>query len=322
MDEESITNLWDALELTLSPDNVTRKKAEQFVYQSMKIAGFTSAMLHICSNSKYNEGKKVDVSQAASIQFKNMAEIHWRFKSEAHARDATVSGFRFIIIQQEDKQYVRDNILELILQWENETVVRQLNYAVECIARIDFPDKWPQLADQIQAYLNTEDDRKILIGLESLKSVCKRFEFEYDVGRIPLEKIVHNIFPRIEEIVGQIEANETLQAFDIKYRIADILYTVNQINIWERYKTVEGFEKLMEFYKFGLEWAIDPELLEKTEDTDTIIYRKKRPEWRFKSISMRFFFRIFQKYGNPELWSKEDKELSEHISKFIEFEWV
>jgi len=157
--------------MSLSPDNESRRKAEKYVVDAMNMNGFCSAMLTIASNSEYNNNRKADVSQAAAIQFKNMAETHWRFKNETHARDATCSGFRFIILQEEDKQYVRDNILELILNCKNITVVRQLNYAVECIARLDFPDRWRSLAEQIHAYLATEDEKKIIIGLESLKSV-------------------------------------------------------------------------------------------------------------------------------------------------------
>lgn len=223
-------------------------------------------------------------------------------------------GFRFIIIQQEDKEYVRDNIIQLILSSDSQTVNRQLNYAVECIARTDFPDKWPGLAEQIKELLDSEDESKITLGLESLKSVSKRFEFEYGVGRKPLEDVVNYLFPRIEAIVGMIQDNTSFEAYTIKYKIADILYVVNQINICDRYRSAEGFEKLMNFYQYSLECPIDDSLISKTEDTETIVYRKSRPEWKLKAVAMHFMFRIFQKYGNPELCDKEDKEISNLIS--------
>lgn len=317
MDDQVIAKLCDALELTLSPDNQIRREAEKYVYDSMAMNGFCSAMLHISTDPKYREGRKVDVNQAAAIQFKNMAEFHWRFRDEAHAKDSCVAGARYIIIQAEDKDYVRNNILELILQCKNDTVVRQLNYAVECIVRTDFPEKWPGLATEIQGYLNSDSEDKILLGLESLKSVCKRYEYEYGVGRKPLDEIVDNLFPRLEELVGLVQENNSLEAFDIKYRIAELLYVVNQINICDRYRSQEGFGKLMNFYQYALECNIDENLLTKTEDTDTIVFRKHRPEWKLKSVAMHFLFRVFQKYGNPKLCDEDDKELSQNISKFL-----
>lgn len=87
MDESVISQLCDALECSLSPDNEVRRKAEKYVFDSMEMNGFCSAMLHIATNQGYNEGRKVDISQAASIQLKNMTELHWRFKNPEQAQD-------------------------------------------------------------------------------------------------------------------------------------------------------------------------------------------------------------------------------------------
>jgi importin-7 len=281
-------------------------------------------MLYISTNKSSNEGRKSKITQAAAIQFKNMAQTHWRFRDDTHARDACVDGFRFIIISEDDKVYVRDNILELILQCKDDDVVRQLNYAVECIARTDFPEKWPGLAEQMHAYIHTEDESKILLGLESLKSVCKRYEFEYGVGRKPLDEIVNALFPRLEEIVGQVQENTSYVAFDIKHRIAELLFVVNQINVTERYSSKEGFQTLINFYQYALECTIDEGLISKTDDKDIIAKRKDRPEWKVKVVAMRFFFRMFQKYGNPKFCSDDDHDvqLSEMISNPLIFNFI
>lgn len=154
---------------------------------------------------------------------------------------------------------------------------------------------------EVKSFIDSTEESKIVTGLEALKSICKRYEFEYGTGRNPLEEIVENIFPRLEEIVSQIEENNTIEAFDTKWRIADLLFTVNQVNICSRYKNMEGLDKLVNFYKYALDCPISEDLIVKTEDTDIISARRSRPEWKFKVIAIRFFFRIFQKYGNPDL---------------------
>ena len=212
-----INELCNALENSLSPDNALRRNAEKIVFDSMAMNGFCSAMLHIATETKFMEGRKVNVAQAAAIQFKNIADIHWKFKSEAHAQDICSSGFRYIILAEEDKNYVKNNILELILHCKDEDVNRQLNYAVEWIVRNDFPDKWPLLANKVKDYIHDQEDEiKILLGLETLRSVCKRYEYEYEAKRNPLNEIIDTLFPKIEEIASQIQDNPSHDAFGKK----------------------------------------------------------------------------------------------------------
>ena len=58
-------------------------------------------------------------------------------------------------------------------------------------------------------------------------------------------------------------------------------------------------------------------MIQKTENTDEIAFRKSRPEWKLNVVAMHFLFRIIQKYGNPNLSEADDKELSIFISIFV-----
>lgn len=65
---------------------------------------------------------------------------------------------------------------------------------------------------QIKEFLETENFEQIQAGLTALKYACKRFEFEFDSGRDPLNEIVDNIFPLIEALYGKIETDYSIQA--------------------------------------------------------------------------------------------------------------
>ena len=80
MNEEELEKYCQALDLTVSPDNELRKEAEKFILESMSKPNFMVAMLQISSNVEWNNGRKIDVTQAAAIQLKNMAETHWRYE--------------------------------------------------------------------------------------------------------------------------------------------------------------------------------------------------------------------------------------------------
>lgn len=56
----------------------------------------------------------IDINHAASIQFGRLVETHWKFKTVEQAERVATSGFDYIIIDEQDKQSVRKNILEAI----------------------------------------------------------------------------------------------------------------------------------------------------------------------------------------------------------------
>jgi hypothetical protein len=103
MEGEEIEKFCSALDLTVSPDNVLRKEAEKFIIEWMEKPYFVVAMLQIASNNDYNIGRRNDITQAAAIQLKNMADSHWRYVDDDYARDMKQEGWRVIIISDEDK---------------------------------------------------------------------------------------------------------------------------------------------------------------------------------------------------------------------------
>lgn len=103
MDEEEVEKFCSALDLSVSPDNNLRKEAETFIIESMEKPHFIVAMLQIASRPEWNNGRKIDVNQAASIQLKNMAESHWRYEDSKYVEELREEGAKAILIPEEDK---------------------------------------------------------------------------------------------------------------------------------------------------------------------------------------------------------------------------
>jgi hypothetical protein len=74
-----------------------------------------------------------------------------------------------------------------------------------------------------------------MAGLTGLKYLCKKYEFEWDECRAPLNEVVDNIFPIIEELYSKIEGDYSFQAVKIKNIISTIFYVSNQLFISNRY---------------------------------------------------------------------------------------
>lgn len=211
MDEELVEKYCQALDLSCSPDNDLRKQAEAFILEGMETPDYIAVMLQISSNPDYNRERKIDVTQAAAIQFKNVVEGHWKYKDDDYAREMKEDGNKVIIIPDETKNYVKENILTAYINVHSEAVAKQFDYIVRVITKYDFPEKWPNLADTVKEYIEGDDlySSQLFVGMYTLKSICKRYEYEFNTKREPLHEIADILFPRLEKITTEIEADNS-----------------------------------------------------------------------------------------------------------------
>lgn len=98
-------------------------------------------------------GEMQQIAFSAAIQLKGMTERHWRYKTEEQAKKISLEGFEWIIIPEEDKAMVRDNILEAMFNSPDKKIVKQYTACITNIARFDHPEKWTGLVGQIAQYL-------------------------------------------------------------------------------------------------------------------------------------------------------------------------
>jgi hypothetical protein len=81
---------------------------------AQKTPGYAGALLKISADTSLKGKYEVDVNHAASIQFGQLVEIHWKYKDKEHAEKVSTSGFDYILIDENDKQAVRENIMEAV----------------------------------------------------------------------------------------------------------------------------------------------------------------------------------------------------------------
>ena len=70
-----------------------------------------------------------------------MTDIHWRYKSKEHAESILLDpNYNYIVIPEDDKKAVRENILECLANVNDHDLVRkQLSEAISNIVKLDFP---------------------------------------------------------------------------------------------------------------------------------------------------------------------------------------
>ena len=83
---------------------------------AQKTPGYANALLQISSETSIDQ----NVALAAAVQLGTLVETHWKYKDETHANKIASPGFQFIILSEDqDKQKVRQNIIQKIYECQN-----------------------------------------------------------------------------------------------------------------------------------------------------------------------------------------------------------
>lgn len=92
----------------------------------------------------------------------------------------------------------------------------------------DFPEKLPNIMDQIMNLLQQKNQISVFAGLQGLYALCSRYEFELDEQREPLYEIVKKTFDIIGMLVNDMMANkENQDALYMLHLICKVFYTCN-----------------------------------------------------------------------------------------------
>ena len=119
-----------------------------------------------------------------------MIDYHWKFFNVEQADKISTPGFRYIILDDQDKNYVRTNIVSKMFSCENRAIQKQYIRCIITICRHDYPEKWPSILGDISNALQSGNDRGTLTGCIALYCLAKKYEFELYESRDPLVQVM------------------------------------------------------------------------------------------------------------------------------------
>lgn len=168
VNDHTLGVLRDLLLNTLSPDNATRRAAENYIKSQEAQRGFPVLILTLIQRLIIPTPSPQDLAirQSASVLFKNVVKSHWMNEDAAG------------LISDEDKEVIKAHVVELMTTAPID-VQKQLSEAVTLISNHDFPVRWPNLLPQLVAKLATED---ILVRkgvMLTVNSIMKRFRYVF-----------------------------------------------------------------------------------------------------------------------------------------------
>lgn len=163
-----VDQLLNYLLQTLSPDAQIRRQAEKLIENCQNQPGFIQQLLQLIQQENLPDPT---VKLCAAVAFKNFIKKHWPLDDDPQANK----------INDQDRQYCKNVIITLMLQSEDK-VQKQLSEAVSLIGREDFPEKWPNLLENMILKLNESCQQynfRVITGiLQTADSLFKRYQYE------------------------------------------------------------------------------------------------------------------------------------------------
>uniref|UniRef100_A0A4W6DD61 Importin 7 n=1 Tax=Lates calcarifer TaxID=8187 RepID=A0A4W6DD61_LATCA len=297
MDPDSLV---EALRGTMDPN--LREAAERQLNE-VKVVNFVSTLLRVTMSEQLD----LPVRQAGVIYLKNMITQHWS-DGDGSGTETPVNN-----IPEEDRQFIRDSIVEAIIH-SPERIRVQLTTCIHHMIKHDYPAKWTTIVDKIGFYLQSDNSAGWLGILLCLYQLVKNYEYKKPEERQPLVAAMHIFMPMLKERFIQLLPDHSSDSVLIQKQIFKILYALFQLI------NRQNLTEWMEILKTVVDRDVPPIDCEcESSPQETMqIDEDERPElpwWKCKKWALHILARLFERYGSPGNTTKEYAEFAELFLK-------
>lgn len=284
------------LQAALSPNPDERKAAEQSLNQFQYTPQHLVRLLQIIVDNNCD----MAVRQVASIHFKNFIAKNW----SPHEPDEQPK------ISEDDKNLVRHHILEFVAKVPPLLRV-QLGECLKTIIHADYPEQWPHLLDWVKLNLS-QDDPQVYAALFVLRILSRKYEFKSDEERVPVHRIVDEIFSSLLNIFNKLVqiANPPVDVADYIKLICKIFWSSIYLEIPKQLFDPNVFNAWMVLFLNVLErpvplegQPVDPEL------------RKTWGWWKVKKWTVHILNRLYTRFGDLKLHNPENRAFAQMFQK-------
>uniref|UniRef100_A0A8C8CKA8 Importin N-terminal domain-containing protein n=1 Tax=Oncorhynchus tshawytscha TaxID=74940 RepID=A0A8C8CKA8_ONCTS len=237
------------------------------------------------------------------IYLKNMVTQHWS-EGDGTSTETPVNN-----IPEEDRQFIRDNIVEAIIH-SPERIRVQLTTCIHHMIKHDYPGKWTAIVDKIGFYLQSDNSAGWLGILLCLYQLVKNYEYKKPDERSPLVAAMQIFMPMLKDRFIQLLPDPSSESVLVQKQIFKILYALFQYNLPLELINRQNLTEWMEILKTVVDRDVPPETLQVDEDE-----RPELPWWKCKKWALHILARLFERYGSPGNTTKEYTEFADLFLK-------
>ncbi|GMT32337.1 hypothetical protein PFISCL1PPCAC_23634, partial [Pristionchus fissidentatus] len=262
-----------------------QKQAEQYLQtQCLPVAGFAPTLLRII----VDPSSDATLAVIAVTYFKNTVMKHWKKDDELPEAEQQ------FVLSDEDKAFVRENIVDAICNTSTITVRNQLCYAVQTIARCDFPDQWPSLPAKVAGLLHTDNAAHMLGAFLVMYKLSKIYEYKRTNERKILLDMMQPLMPVLFERLNQLGPNDSDESIFLQKIIVKILYCLTQFSLNLEFIKEDQFDGWLNACRQVLLHPVPASV--DTSDPDEA---ERHEHWKLKKWAAKVLERTFERYGAP-----------------------
>ena len=233
IDINKLVSILDVNKTNGIPKNLSMELFSQYTKQPK----YGLILLNIACDSNNNYSS--DVSQNASIQLKNYISSYWRNTSDEKMNIAlNYDNEEIIIISDEDKNFIRTNILKgfiYIVEKENISVLKQLTQCIKKILKYDFKQKdfMNEYINIIMKCLDSQNQNTIYGGVILFHQLSKIFEHEDKDNKDIYNEYFSKVNDKLLYIINEAKYIKSYIEAKFLYKIVKIFLKNFQGNIIE-----------------------------------------------------------------------------------------
>lgn len=253
------------------------------------------------------------VQQNAAIQLKNLVCKNWKFGNDMELNKAMrfEDDEKIIVINELDKDSIRNNIFNAFLLNTNKLIRKQFCECLKKICKFELSNKFSFVIDNIIACFTSGEDAKIFAGVIIFYNISKLFSVESGEYKLPYT----NAFLKLHDflmnfILTLLDKYENPEACFIIYKIIKIYFLSTQTDLNDIVTNPDNMEKWMKVLLYILEKKYTGDLIKKTNDTSEIKILEKNIYWKIKIYAMKIFSFAFYKHSHKS--KAKDPKMKEY----------
>ena len=293
-------------------DIKTLRENEQKNNYYKKLPNYSPLLLSIACNT--NKEFPDEICLNAAIQLKNYINSYWRNNSN------NIDEGDNIIINEEDKKYIRTKILDAVIyvvEIENIKILKQFNQCVKKLCKYYFKEKIidynKEFINRIIKCLNSKNLKQTYAGIILFYQLSKIFEFDSEENqKIYNEELIKVNNYLLSSLYECKDINNAIQA-QFAYKILKIFFKSFQGAIPELFTQEKIFEQWINFIT---------NVIKNPVNESNMNNNKKNIFFKLKRVCYQTITRIVQKFSrystNNEKTSFENMINNKYISIFFE----
>lgn len=224
---------------------------------------------------------------------------NWKF-TEDHKKNLSFlyeEDEKIIVINPEDKAYIRNNILEAVLVNQNKLIRKQYSECIKKISLYELGKEFSFIINNIEECFNSNNEDKIYGAIIIFYNIAKAFSYESGDIIIPYIKAFNRMHDYFINFLPHLLNNfENEKACYIAYYIIKIYYLSTTRKLDDVIKNTENAQKWFFVLQTILEKKYKGDLVKKTEKTEEIKILNENIFWKIKIFAMKIFNNFYTKY--------------------------